>query len=96
MIISEHLVLIQQYFKTQPSARNSKFGLVVGVNTWTVTWPDQPTWTIEGLNTNTGTYTYSGNTATLFVNNNTVGTGTISGNTLTLLFTGVGSMTLSK
>lgn len=70
--------------------------VVVGNSTWTVSWPDHPTWVIAGIYTNSGTYTYTGNNATLFVEGIAIGTGTVSGNTLTLIFTGVGTMVLTR
>ena len=64
---------------------------VVDGSTWTVSWPGNPQFGIL-----TGTYTYSGNSGTLYQHGVSWGTGTVSGNTMTILVTGVGTMVLTR
>ena len=60
--------------------------LVVTSSTWTVSWPGNPEWGTES-----GTYTYSGNTATLsMAGEGVVGTATVSGNTMTGILDDIG------
>ena len=64
---------------------------VLDQSTWTFSWPSYPQWGVS-----TGTYTYSGNTATFFQAGVAGGTATVSGNTMTATVTGFGTMVLSK
>jgi hypothetical protein len=55
-------------------------------STWTATWPG-----VEGWGPFSGTYTYSGNTATLYISGEGyAGTATVSGNTMTGMIAGFG------
>ena len=64
--------------------------LIVDGSTFTVTWLDNP------YDVSSGTYTYNGNTATLFQYGIALGTATVSGNTMTITATGVGVMVLTR
>ena len=64
--------------------------VVIDSSTWTLSFPGYPQ---AG---ETGTYTYSGNTITLFQGGVAMGTGTVSGKTGTITVTGVGTMVLTK
>ena len=68
----------------------NRIRIVVDQSTWTASWPDYP----SGYDT--GTYTYSGNMATMFRNGIAIGTSTLSGNTDTVTLYGVGTYTLTK
>ena len=65
--------------------------VVVDGSSMTSSWPGNPQFGIS-----TGTYTYSGNTATLFQYGVAIGTATVSGNTMTIVATGVGTMVLTR
>ena len=65
--------------------------VIVDNSTWTLSWPGNPQYGVQ-----TGTYTYSGNTITLFQSGVAMGTGTVSGNTVTMIVTGWGTMILTK
>ena len=68
------------------------FKVVVDSSTWTLSLPDYPQWGVQ-----TGTYTYSGNTGTMFLNGVAWATGTLSGNnTMTVTIPGYGTMICSK
>lgn len=69
---------------------------VLGVSTWTVSWPYHPDWVLEAYGTNSGTYTYSGNDAVFRIGGRSIGTGTVSRNTMSLYISGYGSVTLSR
>jgi hypothetical protein len=55
---------------------------IVGSSTFTLSWPDN-----SSYGSQSGTYTYSGNTAALKVDGDTWGSATVSGNTLTIMAT---------
>ena len=59
-------------------------------STWTLSYPAYPQWGISR-----GTYTYSGNTGTFFMDGIVVGTGNVSGNTMTYTQFGI-TYTFSK
>ena len=52
--------------------------VVIDQSTWTLSYPSYPQWGVD-----TGTYTYSGNAATLFFDGVAIGTATVSGKTMT-------------
>jgi len=65
--------------------------IVADQTNWTLSYPDHPGWGSEY-----GTYTHSGNTATMYQSGIQVGTATISGNTLTLNIAFYGTVFLTK
>jgi len=58
---------------------------------WTLSWPGNPQW-----GSDSGTYTFSGNFATLREGNDVVANATISGNNITFSTLGGGSFTLTR
>ena len=65
--------------------------IVVDQSTWTASYADYSWWGYE-----TGTYTYTGNSATFFQDGVVVGTATISGSNVTATISGFGTFVLSK
>jgi hypothetical protein len=65
--------------------------IVVSGSRWTMSWPGNPHWGSES-----GTFTSSGNSATLRLDGVTIGTATISGNTLTVSISEWGIMVLTR
>ena len=74
---------------TDPSGDSAQAIAVFTQNEWTVLIP------LARISEN-GTYTHSGNTATVFINGDNVGTSTISGGTLVASVRGLGTATLTK